>query len=130
MPSRMLGARLVSGEVSGNTELAAIIPSSFELCMSSSAVWIFASTLNQWAADDEIDDNERAYLNPLHRGLDAQGPEPSSSRRTTRSTRTTSAEPSPVPATPPASTSTSTSTYSATPGQATAPCSASPAESS
>ncbi|MCB9717457.1 MAG: 3'-5' exonuclease [Myxococcales bacterium] len=34
---------------------------------------IFASTLNQWAADDEIDDNERVYLNALHRGLDALG---------------------------------------------------------
>ncbi|MEM7156364.1 MAG: hypothetical protein AAF799_26150 [Myxococcota bacterium] len=34
---------------------------------------IFAATLNQWAADDEIDDNERVYLNALHRGLDTLG---------------------------------------------------------
>lgn len=34
---------------------------------------IFAATLNQWAADDEIDDNERVYLSALHRSLEALG---------------------------------------------------------
>lgn len=34
---------------------------------------IFAATLNQWAADDEIDDNERVYLSVLHRALETLG---------------------------------------------------------
>jgi DNA polymerase-3 subunit epsilon len=34
---------------------------------------ILGATLNQWAADDEIDDNERVYLSALYRALEALG---------------------------------------------------------
>lgn len=34
---------------------------------------IFASTLDEWAANDEIDEDERGYLNAMYRGLEALG---------------------------------------------------------